>query len=641
MRSIVSRRKKISEEDIRKSMIKKIKENKYTYTPQFTALMSQISNIGQMSLSSTVQCTKEIFTFLTGHSPETWVSKSTLSRWNKEVAELTITENLPNSTSIFASYGILADESTRGDKKIFLVSVSHWNTIKEEPILTILTMRDLDSCTSTNVSTSVLETIRSFNLNVSNCLYWLTDNTSYMSGSKNGAVVDFNQRSGANASRIPCGLHVVHIAATTFENTTFGKVGSPSGLSLNPHPFNVINLAYHLHSGYNESDKDNPLNMKNETIKKLYKALLNVDLNKYQKPITSRWLYQLITAKQYLERHESHVQFTQWFVQELEGSKNVPEGYLHKWKIFQEFLLNEKLNIEISIMVRFGEWFYERIINFLIGSDKYPYIIRGTSGYPLPNGYRAHQMPEMVENWIHELKNVLQNPDEIFIEELLTAHDLLDEQEFLSLTEKVQMGIEKAFEVFKKWMITWTHLPFCVCSLGGESGPEFAQAVTYTVLSYPLPDEPTIRLKSYIERLEKNFEEGRRDSLGLFEALEQHEFREQFVAFSKADYTQLQKFPLIYEFVKHRIWSIIVHQQHIEGMFNKYDIKTHPNMNKSLQKARLQLSGPTQLDFELTKEKLAAIRAKRQNETSLSTEPAIGEEAAKKLVEKFLIPRRN
>jgi len=96
-----------------------------------------------------------------------------------------------------------------------------------------------------------------------------------MSGSKNGAVVNFNQRSGANAGRIPCGLH----AATAFDNTTFGKINSPSGLSLNPHPFNVINLAYHLHSGYNESDKDNPLNMKNETIEKLYKTLLNVDFN--------------------------------------------------------------------------------------------------------------------------------------------------------------------------------------------------------------------------------------------------------------------------------------------------------------------------------------------------------------------------
>lgn len=292
-------------------------------------------------------------------------------------------------------------------------------------------------------------------------------------------------------------------------------------------------------------------------------------------------------------------------------------------------------------MVKFGEWFYERIINFLIGSDKHPYIIQGTSSKPLPNGYRAHQMPEMVEIWIDELKNALQSPDEIFIEELQIARDLLNDQEFLNLADKVQLGIEKAFEAFKKWMITWTHLPFCICSLGGESGPEFAQAINHIILSYPLPDEPTAKLKKYVKQLEKNLEEGRSGSFGLFEALEQHEFREQFVAFSKTDYTQMQRFPLIYEFVKHRIWSIIVHQQHIEGMFNKYDIKTHPNMSESLQEARLQLSSPTPLDFEITKEKLTAIRMKRQKETSLSTDLAVGEEAAKKLAQSFLIPRRN
>ncbi|CAJ0832563.1 5304_t:CDS:2 [Entrophospora sp. SA101] len=236
MRSLVSKRKNVSEGKIQKNITKKIKENKHTYTPEFTALISQISNI--------------------------------------EVAELAIIENLPNSTSTFASYGILADESTRGDKKIFLVCVAHWNTIKEEPIITILSMKDLDCCTSTN----------------------------------------------------------------------------------------------------------------------------------------------------------------------LECSRNVPEGYLHKWKTFLEFLLNEKLNIEILIMVKFGEWFYERIINFLIGSDKHPYIIQGTSSKPLPNGYRAHQMPEMVEIWIDELKNALQSPDEIFIKELQTARDLLNEQEFLNLADKVQLG---------------------------------------------------------------------------------------------------------------------------------------------------------------------------------------------------------
>jgi fumarate reductase subunit C len=492
-------------------------------------------------------------------------------------------------------------------------------------------MKDLDRCNSDTVSTSVLEAIRSFNLDPKHCLYWLTDNTNYMSGSKGGAVINFNQKCETNTIRIPCSLHAVHIAAITFDNTVFGKISSPSGLSLSPHPFNVINLAYHLHSGYNESNKDNPLNMKNETINKMYKALLNIDLKKYQKPITSRWLYQLTTAKQYLECRELHFTFADWFIKKLEGSRNVPEGYLHKWKTFLEFLQNEKLNIEILIMVKFGEWFYERMMYFLIGSDT-------NSSHSLPNGYRAHQMPDMVQIWISELENIIHKPEEIFADELSTASDHLDEQDFLDLAQRIQVGIEKTLNVFKKWMITWTKFPLCICSLGGEHGPKFAQAVLHVIFSHSLPDKPTTIVKKYVERLNENLED-RNNSFGLFEAFEKNDFREQFVAFSKANYIQLKEFPLIYDFVRHRIWPIIVHQQHLEGMFNKFDIRTHPNMSDSLQEARLQLSGPTFFNSVITEEKLALTRAKGRGEASLSANIVIGEEEAIKMAEKFLVPK--
>jgi len=102
-------------------------------------------------------------------------------------------------------------------------------------------------------------------------------------------------------------LHILHIASIIFDNTIFGKINSPSGLSLHPHPFNVINLAYYFHCGYNESNKDNSLNMKTETISKLYKTLIDYDLKRYQKSISSRWLYQLTTAKQYLNQKDVHL----------------------------------------------------------------------------------------------------------------------------------------------------------------------------------------------------------------------------------------------------------------------------------------------------------------------------------------------
>ena len=142
-----------------------------------------------------------------------------------------------------------------------------------------------------------------------------------MSESKAETIVNFNKKSNRSIIRIPCGLHIIYITIITFDNTTFGKINSLSGLFLNFYPFNIINLAYHLYNEYNELNKNNSLNMKNEIISKLYKALLNINLNKYQKPITSCWLYQLIAAKQYLERRKIHLLFTCWFIKQLENSK--------------------------------------------------------------------------------------------------------------------------------------------------------------------------------------------------------------------------------------------------------------------------------------------------------------------------------
>ncbi|KAF0557670.1 zinc finger mym-type protein 1-like protein: PROVISIONAL [Gigaspora margarita] len=107
--------------------------------------------------------------------------------------------------------------------------------------------------------------------------------------------------------------------------------------------------------------------------------------------------------------------------------------------------------------------------------------------------------------------------------------------------EELQSAIANLYIIFDKEFVEaqsklcdqmgcWTHLPLTICLLGGDNGPDFAR------MSYP------------------------------------HE---------------LSSFPLLYNFVKYRIWSIIVHQQQLEGMFNKYNIKMHPNIIDEVQEARL------------------------------------------------------
>ncbi len=123
----------------------------------------------------------------------------------------------------------------------------------------------------------------------------------------------------------------------------------------------------------------------------------------------------------------------------------------------------------------------------------------------------------------------------------------------------------------------------------------------------------------------------------MFQALEDSEFQEQFLAFSQNTHVKLPNYLLVYEFVKYRIWPIIVHQQQLEGMFNRYDLKTHPNMSVDLQEARLQLSGSKTLRTLLTKEKLLEIRSKRKEEKRVSEDGLTHrEEAVTKLLEKFL-----
>ena len=92
----------------------------------------------------------------------------------------------------FFTYGIMADESTKGEKKVFLVCFAYWNNKKEEPMLTLATMTDINRCTGTEVANAVLKTCTDYKFDPMKCNYWLTDNAAYMSGLNAGAVASFN-----------------------------------------------------------------------------------------------------------------------------------------------------------------------------------------------------------------------------------------------------------------------------------------------------------------------------------------------------------------------------------------------------------------------------------------------------------------
>jgi len=66
-------------------------------------------------------------------------------------------------------------------------------------MLTIFSIKDLNYCTASTVSSSIEETINKHLLDSAKCQYWLTDNTAYMFESKGETVIKFNKLYSANA----------------------------------------------------------------------------------------------------------------------------------------------------------------------------------------------------------------------------------------------------------------------------------------------------------------------------------------------------------------------------------------------------------------------------------------------------------
>lgn len=60
-----------------------------------------------------------------------------------------------------------------------------------------------------------------------------------------------------------------------------------------------------------------------------------------------------------------------------------------------------------------------------------------------------------------------------------------------------------------------------------------------------------------------------------------------------------------------RIYFIVIHQQQVEGLFNKLDLKTHPNMSLSMKQSKLRLSS-SQIDKENLLERLKKMQANQQ-----------------------------
>ncbi|RIB00905.1 hypothetical protein C2G38_2128833 [Gigaspora rosea] len=211
--------------------------------------------------------------------------------------------------------------------KRYSLCLIFWNSTSNKPDFQELEMKDLANCTGKSVAQAIYSTLNYFNIDLQRCLIFISDNTNYMSGEFGGAITLFKKISGGKLFRIPCGIHVAHIIMNNFEEVAFGKLLNISGFSQKAPPANLLYLVWDLHDGYNKSDKDKQMGVRSDYIHRLYEERLRHKLTKYQQPIRSRWLYELICAEQYLERRDIHIK---WFLFCLKAQSNTPKSYIKK-----------------------------------------------------------------------------------------------------------------------------------------------------------------------------------------------------------------------------------------------------------------------------------------------------------------------
>jgi hypothetical protein len=200
------------------------------------------------------------------------------------------------------AFGVMIDESTRGQTKNLVLCYQFWIEEDQLPVVLIAQLQNVIKCNAEVVSDVVVTHIQESGLDAKKCILWVTDNTSYMSGDKKGAIVLFNKKTNVNSIRIGCGLHIIQIIMNHFELNAFGTLSNSTGFLRKLHLYNLLYLAWKLHDGYDSSDKDKPMNINSSIIKDLYNALLGFHFNQYQLPLRARWGYELQTARQYINR---------------------------------------------------------------------------------------------------------------------------------------------------------------------------------------------------------------------------------------------------------------------------------------------------------------------------------------------------
>jgi hypothetical protein len=125
------------------------------------------------------------------------------------------------------------------------------------------------------------------------------------------------------------------------------------------------------------------------------------------------------------------------------------------------------------------------------------------------------------------------------------------------------------------------------------------------------------------------------NDFGFREALLDLSFYEEFIKFTNSKNPKLYNFPKLYEWVKFKIWYIIIHQQQVEGIFNIFDIKTNKNMSLDTQRSKLYLAKTSFSNLKFTNNDLKKVNIKQKEISLFDNENISNIQAADNLFDKL------
>ncbi|CAG8650668.1 12616_t:CDS:2 [Gigaspora margarita] len=201
-----------------------LKSQKLKHISEIRSLVRRLLIKNFTSLHTAAECMRLVYEFLTSEPPLDRLSISTLHTWHLDVSESHFNKLIDQAKKA-SIFGLMIDESTRGQTKYLVFCYQFWCEKDQMPVVMVAQLQTIIKCNAEVVSDTVIMHIQKSGLDIKKCALWVTDNTSYLSGEKKGAISLFNKKTNTSSLRIDLEIRFAEELEDDFKNgitDTFG-----------------------------------------------------------------------------------------------------------------------------------------------------------------------------------------------------------------------------------------------------------------------------------------------------------------------------------------------------------------------------------------------------------------------------------